>query len=109
MVGCKITMVFDDVLFQITDQGSDSRNLGWWSYITFTEKNGIKSTIFTCYCQCKRSLVGSAYAQQLVYMAEHGDKLLNNTTCLKQLFGKDLNVTPLTICVASSSPGESYF
>ena len=83
------TMIFNDVLFRIIDQGEDKRKLGSWSYITLTGENEMKTTLYTYYCPCKGSLVGSAYAQQLLYMSENNSDM-HNVTCPRQLFGKDL-------------------
>ena len=89
MVGGTATMVLNDVIFRITDQGEDDKKLGRWSYITLTGRNEMKTTIYTCYCPCKSSSIGSAYAQQLLYMSEN-DCATQNVTCPRQLFGKDL-------------------
>ena len=91
LIGGTATMVFNDVLFRITDQGKDKRKLGRWSNITLTGKNDLKTTIYTCYCPCKSSSVGSAYAQQLLYISEHKAQL-QDVTCPRQLFGKDLRL-----------------
>ena len=91
LIGGTATMVFNDVLFRITDQGEDKRKLGRWSNITLTGKNDLKTTIYTCYCPCKSSSVGSAYAQQLLYISEHKAQL-QDVTCPRQLFGKDLRL-----------------
>ena len=62
-------LMLGDVTFRISAQGADSRNLGRWSYITLTGKNSVTTTIFTCYCPCRSTSIGSAYVQQLLYIA----------------------------------------
>ena len=49
----------------------------------------MKTTIYTCYCPCKSSSIGSEYAQHLLYMSENSFET-QNVTCPRQLFGTDL-------------------
>ena len=83
-------MAFDDLVFRISAQGTDSRGLGRWSYITITGKDSLSTTILTCCCPCCGTFPGSAYSQQLVYMAENKDNIPANITCRWQLFSLDL-------------------
>ena len=62
-VGGSAMLMLGDVTFRISAQGADPRNLGRWSFITLTGKNSINTTIFTCYCPCRSTSIGSAYAQ----------------------------------------------
>jgi hypothetical protein len=70
-VGGTVMLMLGDVSFRISDQGEDSRNLGQWSYITLTGKNNATTTIFTCYWPCHSPCTGSAFVQQMLYMAIH--------------------------------------
>ena len=92
LIGGTALMTFGDLVFRISKQESDPRNLGRWSNISFTGKKKTITTIFTCYCPVRSSSLGSAYAQQLVYMSENADKL-PPTNCPRQLFGMDLKST----------------
>ena len=89
-VGGTAIVAFDDFVFGITKQGSDSRKLGRWVWVTVTGKNNCNTTIITCYCPVKGTSPGSVYAQHLLYMAEHNIDVPNNITCPRQLFGHDL-------------------
>ena len=84
-------LMLGDVSFRISDQGEDSRNLGRWSYITLTGKNNATTTIFTCYCPCRSPGTGSAFVQQMLYMAIHKETL-PDFDCPRQLFGYDLKI-----------------
>ena len=90
-VGGTAMLMLGDVSFRISEQGADSRNLGRWSYITFKGKNNVTTTIFTCYCPCRSSSLGSAFVQQMLYMAIHKDTL-PDIACPRQLFGYDLKI-----------------
>ena len=79
-----------DLVFRISQQGNDFRNLGRWCFITLTGKNNVNTTIFTCYCPVRGRSVGSAYAQQLLYIAENKNTI-PSTSCPRQLFGSDLH------------------
>ena len=89
LVGGVAIAAFGDLVFRISKQGADERKLGRWGYITITGKNKVTTTIFTCYCPCRGKSPGSAYSQQLVYMAKNKDQL-PDTHCPRQLFGIDL-------------------
>ena len=91
LVGGTATCCFSDTVFRISEQGADSRKLGRWSYVVFTGKNNIKTILITCYCPVKGTSPGSAYSQQLTYMARNKDKFPPNITCPRQLFGHDLS------------------
>ena len=84
---------FDDLAFRISEQEEDDRGLGRWSIITITGKNGLKTTFITCYCPVVSASPGSAYAQQLVYMAEQKGCIPDNIVCPRQMFGYDLRRT----------------
>ena len=73
-------MVFDDLVFRISRQESDLRKLGRWCSFTIVGENNVNIYIFTCYCPVRGRSIGSTFAQQLVYMAEHKDEL-PDTTC----------------------------
>ena len=49
-------------------------------------------TIITCYCPCVGESPGSAYSQQLIYMADSKSIMPYNITCSKQLYGHDLKI-----------------
>ena len=89
LIGVSVTIAFSDILFRITDQGEDTKKLGRWSYIILTGKNELRTTIYTYYCPCRSSSVGSAHAQQLLYMSENKDNF-PDVSCPTQLFGKYL-------------------
>ena len=76
-VGGTAMLMLGDVTFRISDQGTDFRNLGRWSYITLTGKNDVNTTIFTCYCPCRKTCAGSAFVQHLLYMARNKSALPN--------------------------------
>ena len=89
--GGTASMAFGDVVFRISDQGCDERKLGRWSHMTITGKNDLRTTIITGYTPCSNSQhSGSAYSQQLVYMASHPDEFPDDITCPRELFGHDL-------------------
>ena len=90
LIGGVASIVFDDLVFRISQQENDFRKLGRWCSFTITGKNNVNTSIFTCYCPVRGRSIGSAFAQQLVYMAEHKDQL-PDTTCPRQLFGLDLH------------------
>ena len=89
LIGGTAMVAFNDLVFPISDQGQDHRNLGRWGFITFNGKNDLKTSIFTCYCPTRNTLPGSVFSQHLTYMAEHKDEL-PHTSCPRQLFGIDL-------------------
>ena len=74
-IGITAMLMLGDVNFRIFAQGEDSRKLGQWSFITLTSKNNITTTIFTCHCPCRSSIIGSAYVQQMLYMATNKNNL----------------------------------
>ena len=82
---------FDDLAYRITSQGQDQRKLGRWSYFSTCGKNNLKTTYITCYCPVKSNNPGSAYSQQLTYMANHKANIDSSITCPRQLFGNDLS------------------
>ena len=90
-VGGTAMLMLGDINFRISAQGEDSRKMGRWSFTTVTGKNNVTTTIFTCYCPCRSSSIGSAYVQQLLYMATHKDNL-PDIDCPRQLFGYDLKI-----------------
>ena len=90
-VGGTAMLMLGEVNFRISAQGEDSRKMGRWSFTTVTGKNNVTTTIFTCYCPCRSSSIGSAYVQQLLYMATHKDNL-PDIDCPRQLFGYDLKI-----------------
>ena len=92
-VGGTAMIGFDELAFRISMQEEDDRGLGRWSIITLTGKNGLKTTFLTCYCPVVSASPGSAYAQQLTYMAENKEKVPENIKCPRQLFGHDLKIT----------------
>ena len=89
-VGGTAMIGYDDLAFRISNQEEDSRNLGRWSILTLTGKNGLKTTFITCYCPVVSGSTGSAYAQHLIYMAENKESVPDNIVCPRQLFGYDL-------------------
>ena len=89
LIGGTAMMAFDDFVFKISKQENDSRKLGRWCSLSITGKNNVITTIFTCYCPVRSTSLGSAYAQQLIYIAEHTN-ILPETSCPRQLFGLDL-------------------
>ena len=89
LIGGVATMAFDDLVFRISAQESDFRKLGRWCSITITGKNRVTTSIFTCYCPVRGRSIGSAFAQQLIYMAENKSEI-PDTNCPRQLFGLDL-------------------
>ena len=89
LVGGTAMIAFDDLVFPISAQGQDIRNLGRWGSITFNGKQGLKTSIFTCYCPTRNTLPGSVFSQHLTYIAEHRADI-PNTLCPRQLFGMDL-------------------
>ena len=91
MTGGTASLAFGDMVFRISKQGNDIRNLGRWTCITLAGKNGLQTTLINCYCPCQNSgQSGSAYSQQLVYMASNPDKFPDDITCPRDLFGHDL-------------------
>ena len=84
-------IVFDDLACQIIKQGEDERCLRRWNNITLTGKK-IKANILTCYCPVLSSFTGSAYSQQLIYMAENNGTFPANIVCPRKLFRHDLKV-----------------
>ena len=89
MVGGTLIGCLDDVVFRISDQGNDERQLGRWSYITFEGKNKLKTTLLTAYCPVISHEPGSVYSQHLLYMSTNKDNL-PALTCPRALFWKDL-------------------
>ena len=73
LIGGVANMIFDELVFRISKQENDFRKLGRWCSITITGKNNAHTTIFTCYCPVRGRSIGSAYAQQLLYIAENKD------------------------------------
>ena len=62
-IGGTAMVAFDDIVFNISNQGYDNRKLGCWSYITITGKNDIIKTFITCYCPVRGASTESNYAQ----------------------------------------------
>ena len=89
LVGGTAMMSFGDLVFRISQQECDPRKLGRWSNVSFSGKNNTITTIFVCYCPVRATSIGSTYAQQVIYMAEHKDEI-PETKCPRQLFGLDL-------------------
>ena len=83
---------FDKLVYGIYKQGFDERKLGRWSYFTIEGKCNTKTIFITCYCPVKGSSPGSAYAQQLVYIANNRSSIPDDITCPRQLFGYDLSL-----------------
>ena len=83
-------MAMGELVYKIGSQGVDPRNLGRWSYMTIDGKNDLSTTLITCYCPVKGTCTGSAYVQQLKYMADHRAELPEDMNCPRQLFGHDL-------------------
>ena len=73
-VGGTATCVLNDSVFRICNQGQDERKLGRWSFISFNGKNNLKTTVLTCYCPVRSPNPGSAYSQQLTYIAKNRSK-----------------------------------
>ena len=92
LVGGTAMVAFDDLVFNISDQGADSRKLGRWSYITITGKNEVKTTFITCYCPVISNSPGAVYSQHLIYMAENKNKIPDGIICPRQLYGHDLQI-----------------
>ena len=92
MIGGTAMMSFGDMVFRISQQECDPRNLGRWCNVSFSGKNDIVTTIFVCYCPVRATSIGSAYSQQVIYMSENLDKI-PETNCPRQLFGLDLKKT----------------
>ena len=90
LVGGTAMIAFDDLVFNISDQGQDHRKLGRWSYITITGKNNLVTTFVTCYCPVLSHSPGSFYSQNLIYMAENHEVMPENITFPRQLYGHDL-------------------
>ena len=67
-------VTFNDLVFNISGQGTDDRSLSIWSYMTITGKNDVTSTFITCYCPVASTSPGSAYSQHLIYIAENKGK-----------------------------------
>ena len=89
--GGTASLAFGDLVFRISGQGCDDRKLGRWSHMTITGKNDLTTTIITGYTPCSNSQhAGSAYSQQLIYMASNPDKFPSDITCPRELFGFDL-------------------
>ena len=88
-VGGTAMVAFNNLVFNISDQGYDSRKLGRWSYFTITGKNDIITTFITCYCPVRSPSPGSNYGQQLVYMDENKDDIPENIVCPRELYGID--------------------
>ena len=89
-VGGTAMLAFQNLVFNISHQGSDSRKLGRWSYFSITGKNKLTTTFLTCYCPVVSSSPGSFYSQNLVYMAENKNKIPHGIACPRQLYGYDL-------------------
>ena len=89
LIGGVAMVAFDDLVFRISKQESDARNLGRWCSFTITGKNNVKTSIFTCYCPVRGKSIGSTLAQHLIYMKENKSSI-PDTHCPRQLFGLDL-------------------
>ena len=89
LVGGTAMVAFDEVMFHITEQGSDNRHLDRWSYMTITGKNAVKTTLVTCYCPVISSSPGSVYSQHFIYMAENTNLIPEGIVCPRQLYGHD--------------------
>ena len=83
-------VAFDDMVFNISDQGKDEYNLGRRSYISINGKNDVITIFITCYCPARSSSTGSNYSQQLIYIAENRSDIPTDTVCPRQLYGEDL-------------------
>ena len=70
-VGGTVIIVFQNLVFNISKQGSDSQNLGRWSYFYITGKHTLITTVITCYCPVVSSSPGSFYSQNLIHMDEN--------------------------------------
>ena len=92
LVGGTAMIAFDDIVFNISDQGQDHRKLGRWSFVTITGKNNLVTTFVTCYCPVLSHSPGSFYSQNLIYMAENHADMPENITCPRQLYGHDLKI-----------------
>ena len=88
-VGGTAMLMLGDITFRLSKQAQDPRHLGRWSMVTLTGKNDINTTIITCYCPNRSKELGSAYVQQLLYMANN-KAALPDIDCPRQLFGIDL-------------------
>ena len=75
LVGGTAIACFDDAVFRISEQGNDSRQLGRWSFVTFTGKNDLKTTLINAYCPVISSNPGAVYSQHLVYMSTPRDSI----------------------------------
>ena len=82
-------MTVGELVFRISIQEGDYRDLGRWSHITLIDKHNVTTFIFTFHCPCRGSSTGLAYAQQLVYIVENKASL-HDTSCTRQLFDIDL-------------------
>ena len=89
-VGRTAMVAFDDLVFSISVQDSDSRGLVRWSFISITGKNKVVTTSITCYFLVKGSSPGSIYSQHLTYIADNRESILGDLVCPRQLFGYDL-------------------
>ena len=88
-VGPKAIVVFQGVVFRTTGQGQDEVKLEGWANIAITYKNGITTTIITCYCPPRGIPPGIIYSQHLLYISGNNN-IPENIVCLRQLFGHDL-------------------
>ena len=89
LTGGTALMAFGEFVFRIPGQESDPRKLGRWSNFSITGKNNTITSIFMCYCPVRGTSSGSAFAQQLIYMAENKESI-PETPCPRQMFGIDL-------------------
>ena len=90
LVGGTAMCAFNELVFKICQQGQDERKLGCWSLFTIQGKHYLKTTFITCYCPVRGNDPGSAYAQQLTYIANNRTSIPDSIECPRQLFGYDL-------------------
>ena len=91
LIGGTASLAFDDLVFRISQQSNDIRNLGRWSIVTIKGKNNLTTSVITCYCPVKNaSSPGSVYSQHLTYLAQHREEIPAHIQCPRQLFGYDL-------------------
>ena len=89
MIGSTAMLSYGDLVFRIFQQENGPRKLGRWCNMSFIGKNDTVTIILMCCCPVRATSLGSAYAQQVVYISENLNDT-SETSCPRQLFGLDL-------------------
>ena len=97
LVGGTASIALGEAVFRVSGQHSDDRRLGRWSWFVLTGKNQLKTAIITCYCPVISHSPGSAYSQQLAYMASYPELIPPDYVCPRQLYGYDLRQLVLSL------------